>query len=747
MSYKALYRKYRPTTFEQVVGQDHIITTLNNVVNSRKISHAYLFSGPKGTGKTSVAKIFANVLNCMHNENLAKACPKCLEKINSSVDVIELDAASNNGVDEIRDLKEKIEQTPLESRYKVYIIDEVHMLTKNAFNALLKTLEEPPKHAIFILATTDAHKIPVTILSRVQRFNFRRMTEKEIVQHLAWILKQEKVTYEVEALKSIARLSSGGMRDALSIVEQASVFQNGNITNEAILKNFGIVSYDEIIELVNKLIQKDAGFVIQEITKLKEEGIDPNQLIINLVTVIKEWILVYQSNDSKLADSLTVSQLKALKIGSLKQALKCSDAFYDILTTIQKTEMPFSLIELGLMKLMSNLDDKNVNSKPEYKIQEINKPISPVLKEPAQQKVEIVKEVEKPKPQYQSEVPQEKQTQPTMRELNFKLSPKEVVEKEQTETIEITKPEPKPVIKEKFTTQSSTIEIPLQTKKTPDVNELKTITTTIDTTKEINPIERKISLDRVHHKMTSDDYLNLSDTNPIFNDEKTVSHSDFDQKMENTNEFILFDNEQEGDRTDIDADLSNDSVEYETDNLINTKEIDLGFVSAIENEKDTEYLAKLFAKLFFDAQAWSRNKLWLYELKTVLRNLQISPNPEYKTVLKLLNGCEILGVNINYILIVADEEKVGQLNKNKTNIALQKFFKEVFGNYLNVFPITREEKEIIANYIIKWKSNGPQIIENFRGPEKLELKNSDLDPKIQQAYEIFGKDITIKKKG
>lgn len=275
MEYLSLYRKYRPKTFDDVVGQEHITRALQNQIVLDKIGHAYLFTGSRGIGKTSIARIFAKAVNCLNNKNGSPCgeCASCKQLENESdINIIEIDAASNNKVDDIRELREKVKFLPVNAKYKVYIIDEVHMLTDSAFNALLKTLEEPPSYVIFILATTEAHKLPATILSRCIRFDFRLVAASDLVKLLQSILDKENISYDNEALKMIASAGEGSVRDTLSIADCVIAFANGKITKEAVMKVLGTTDYQLLLKYYDLLQSKDIGGMLEFISKIDSEG-------------------------------------------------------------------------------------------------------------------------------------------------------------------------------------------------------------------------------------------------------------------------------------------------------------------------------------------------------------------------------------------------------------------------------------------------------------------------------------------
>lgn len=297
MSYLALYRKYRPVDFNSVYGQEEVVTVLKNAIISGKISHAYLFCGPRGTGKTTIAKIIARLVNCdnLVDGNPCGKCYNCLNYLNSN-DIVEIDAASNNGVDEIRELRDKINLVPSNAKYKVYIIDEVHMLTTQAFNALLKTLEEPPSHVIFILATTEPHKIPLTIASRCQKFRFSKIDDAKIVARLSEICKLEDISIDNDSLFEIARLSDGGMRDAINFLDQLVAYSSDDIKIDDVYKVNGSVSYAELFNLLTYIINNDKVKIIEFIDDLNASGKDINKFLEELLIFLKDVILYKNAN-------------------------------------------------------------------------------------------------------------------------------------------------------------------------------------------------------------------------------------------------------------------------------------------------------------------------------------------------------------------------------------------------------------------------------------------------------------------
>jgi DNA polymerase III subunit gamma/tau len=357
VTYQALYRVFRPQRFADVVGQEHVTKTLQSALLQNKISHAYLFSGPRGTGKTSAAKIFAKAVNCEHAPTAepCNECPACIGITNGAIpDVLEIDAASNNRVDEIRDIRDKVKFAPTSVRYKVYIIDEVHMLSIGAFNALLKTLEEPPKHVIFILATTEPHKIPLTIISRCQRFDFRRIPLPSIVARLRHVVSQQGIEAADEALSAIARAADGGMRDALSLLDQAISFSDGQLLLEDVLAMTGAVSSATLASLVQAIYEKDTAMVLQLLEKMMDQGKDPNRLIEDLIFYYRD-LLLYKTAphvDGAIKGAIVDDAFK-----HLAEAVPVSD-LYETIEVLNKSQQemkwtnhPRIFLEVALVKL------------------------------------------------------------------------------------------------------------------------------------------------------------------------------------------------------------------------------------------------------------------------------------------------------------------------------------------------------------------------------------------------------------
>ncbi len=369
MSYQVIARKYRPQRFEEVVGQDHVIRTLVNAIKQNRIAHAYLFCGPRGTGKTTIARIFAKCLNCTNGPRVDfdDNDPICREIAEGrSLDVLEIDGASNRGIDEVRQLRETVKYTPASSRYKIFIIDEVHMLTREAFNALLKTLEEPPPHVKFMFATTEPEKIPPTILSRCQRFDLRRIPDALIAKHLKWICEKENVQIEEAALFAIARLAEGCMRDAQSALDQLISFCGNKIDESQVLTMFGLPKFEQIYELTKAILTGDKFTILQIIDQLAEYGKDYTKTLTELVRVFRN-LLIFSTHGAK-TDLIDAPESELAKLGELASKTD-SHTLIEIMeilvhgeSTLKDSPSKRIILELLLLKAVQRREALNIDT-------------------------------------------------------------------------------------------------------------------------------------------------------------------------------------------------------------------------------------------------------------------------------------------------------------------------------------------------------------------------------------------------
>lgn len=408
MAYKSLYRTYRPQTFKDVAGQEAIITTLKHAIDEKKIAHAYLFCGPRGTGKTTVAKLLAKAVNCTGDPKPCGECENCKQIENGThPDVIEIDAASNNGVEEVRSLIDKVKYAPTQGQYKVYIIDEVHMMSPGAFNALLKTLEEPPAHVIFILATTEPHKILPTIISRCQRFDFTRLTDQEMVQRMQYVLKEEGKTYDDGSLELIARLANGGMRDALSILEQCLAYNDDHLSINDIHTIYGIVSMDDKTNLLKVLLSKNMSESLKILDKMDKSGIDIKRLTFDLIDILKDIVVYRNTKDASIMSVMTQKDLENIvPYITSDECFSFIDILMDASEKYIRATDPHIYFELALLRLCNQ--EHAASQTIEYtpiKEEPVFEPIEEEIVEPV-----LEKKAEQPVPQFNYEKKEEPET-------------------------------------------------------------------------------------------------------------------------------------------------------------------------------------------------------------------------------------------------------------------------------------------------------------------------------------------------
>ncbi|EJR72847.1 DNA polymerase III subunit gamma/tau [Bacillus cereus] len=408
--YQALYRKYRPTNFIELIGQNHIKQTIQNALKLAKFSHAYMFTGPRGTGKTTIAKLIATSLNCENLNNEGEPCNECSQckaiRGNSHADVLEIDAASNNGVEQIREIREQVAYAPGTGKYKVYIIDEVHMLSTGAFNALLKTLEEPPKHVIFILATTDVHKVPATIISRCQRFDFRRIGPRDIIERLRHVAKKEEVKIEEEALQLLGMLAQGGMRDALSLMDQTIAFAtNETITKDDVSEVVGRISIEKIEACIGDLLKGNTIEILNLINQVILNGKEPIYLLEDLIGYLRDLVIskAFEVQEDNITTAILNNKFyELLEEGEIHKMQMMIRKLTEV-----KNEMKFSnnaqvSLEVGLIQLATEAQEENrlvrkINEL-EKRVRELTgsgsvpvrpKSLSPTVQQPAEEKVDI----------------------------------------------------------------------------------------------------------------------------------------------------------------------------------------------------------------------------------------------------------------------------------------------------------------------------------------------------------------------
>ena len=744
MNYKAFYRTYRPNTFDKVVGQDHIVRTLLNIIKMNKISHGYLFCGPRGTGKTSIARVFANTINCTHAKEVEAICNHCLENAHKSLDIIEIDAASNNGVNDIRTIREQINFAPTNHPYKIYIIDEVHMLSKGAFNALLMTLEEPPKHAIFILATTNPDKIPDTVLSRVQRYNFKRITKNVLKSQLEYIFKTEAIKFDQDSLELIATLANGSLRDALSIADQINAYANSNITKNDLMDIFGLVSIESQIELINYLVNKNVGQALQYFDALVSAGVDLSKLVVSLINLLKDFLIYKKTANTNLIETCSEEQVNQIQIKS-DYVYKFLEILTPLSNQIKYSEIPQQLFQLAIIQLCS-IDAPLKDFPSEKNTTFVNDDFANYLSPKNFDDSDKVKDITS-----ERFIQTNAQDFGSTNRLNVSNQTKDQTILSEFSTNEVKKRfdnffDDQSLLVEKEKTQTETN--PFQTKSESEEFPFKS------SQSDTKSIEEKFDL-QINNNATETEAFSFENT-----------YGDADDVLERATNLINMANEADGSEVEVDETiLLESSKEFNNQidkQIYDTNEIDLtkpkDFSNIINPEATEEFdISKTEPKTILTNTNSNEYKLTqpniinLFILadrdsfdhfKQALTRAILNMNGEFGRFTALLKDVKFICSANNFILVSSKENWIiNDLKSFETDLKFQEFLSQSFGKKTHFFAITKDEyQEAKKLYLeLKTANNVPKVIAL---PDKVIINQNDDQDKHKEtemkAKALFG---------
>ncbi|QJR44073.1 DNA polymerase III subunit gamma/tau [Mycoplasma miroungirhinis] len=733
-TYKALYRQYRPKNFIEIKGQEHIVQTLKNIILSNKVSHAYLFSGPRGTGKTSIAKIFSSTLNCSHRDlNSIQACEQCSKNVDNNLDIIEIDAASNTGIDDIRNLKENIKNLPTNSKYKIYIIDEVHMLSKSAWNALLKTIEEPPLHVIFILATTDPQKIPLTVLSRVQRFNFKKIENKFIIEQLKYVYEKENIEFEEDAIKLLSKLSNGLMRDALTMADQVSIFSDSKkVTKKDVEMIFGLTSNETIIKLLNFVFYKSLNETLKYNENIFDNGIDTELLIVHILDILKDLIIYKQTKDFTLLINLQPSEIEKLDL-DITNSYLILEHFIKLLKDVKYSDTPKQQFEISLIKLYSEIHKDVVEDANDNKniINHVNN-----TKTQPQQQTEIPKndnlndflEFEDNKQNIKN-IATNNSIEDNWTGLEENISLNELNSQLKNEHINSI-----PLVEENLNNINN-LNIPVVDQQV-EHNQIKQINSSNSYAKNINkflPID-----DLANDTIINEQQTNQKINSILYNTQEFVTiQNDLTSEQEIVQDSIL--NQEESDDVITVSDIFDEQNDYDEKSH---------FLESIQEPKEIEIDDIINMMLISQKEKHEVNNTnWSVIYKSnILKSLDTDNNPAYDNYKKLFSNIKLVLSSEKFIIFLADYQSIiNTYLQYLEEFEFYEYIKSVFSKEICIFVVNRNKLEKASQY---WRENRNEISQRKITPVSCNINKKINDNKqnnLKKSQEIFGDMLKIKK--